>query len=126
MSGAHYGLQNLIVVLDKNRLQMTGTTKDVMDLGDMKAKVEAFGWNVIEIADGNDMAQVCAAFDKLPARSLEKGKPTFVISNTVKGKNVDFMENQYKWHGGGIGDEDLKRALASVDANWKKLHGEVM
>lgn len=125
MSGAHYGLQNLVVILDKNKLQMTGTTAHCMNIDPVDEKVRAFGWNVIEIEDGNDMAQVCAAFEKLPERSLEKGKPTFIIANTIKGKDVDFMENQHKWHGGGIGEEDLKRALASVDANWEKRHGEV-
>ena len=72
-------------------------------------------WNVIEIEDGNDMAQVCAALDKLPERDCEKlAKPTFIISNTIKGKGVSFMENNHKWHGGGIGKEDLKRALDDV------------
>lgn len=125
MSGGHYQLNNLVCILDKNQLQMTGATEHVMSLGDVAAKVRAFNWNVIEIEDGNDMAQVCAALEKLPERSLERGKPTFVISNTVKGKGVDFMEGKHKWHGGGIGEEDLHRALASVDANWEKAHGRV-
>lgn len=115
MSGAHYKLNNLVCILDKNKLQMTGDTKDIMNIDPVDGKVRAFGWNVIEIEDGNDMAQVCAALDKLPERDCEKqAKPTFIISNTIKGKGVSFMENNHKWHGGGIGEEDLKRALDDV------------
>ncbi len=115
MSGGHYQLNNLTCILDKNKLQMTGTTEHVMDLGDVAAKATAFGWNVINIEDGNDMAQVCAAFDQLPERDFNKrAKPTFIISNTIKGKGVSFMEGNHKWHGGGIGDDDLKIALADV------------
>lgn len=115
MAGAHYKLNNLVCILDKNKLQMTGDTKDIMNIDPVDEKVKAFGWNVIEIEDGNDMAQVCAALDKLPERDCEKlAKPTFIISNTIKGKGVSFMENNHKWHGGGIGEEDLKRALDDV------------
>ena len=115
MSGAHYQVNNLVCILDKNGLQMTGKTDQVMNLGDVAAKVSAFGWNVINVEDGNDMAQVCAALDQLPERDYTKrAKPTFIISNTVKGKGVSFMEGNHKWHGGGISEEDLKIALADV------------
>lgn len=115
MSGAHYQLNNLVCILDKNRLQMTGDTREIMNIDPVDEKVRAFGWNVIEIEDGNDMKQVCEAFDKLPERDCtRRAKPTFIISNTIKGKGVSFMENKHKWHGGGIGEEDLKRALADV------------
>ncbi len=116
MAGAHYQLNNLVCILDKNRLQMTGDTREIMNIDPVDEKVRAFGWNVIEIEDGNDMRQVCEAFDKLPERDCEKrAKPTFIISNTVKGKGVSFMENNHKWHGGGIGEVDLKRALEDVE-----------
>ena len=115
MSGAHYQLNNLVCILDKNQLQMTGNTREIMNIDPVADKVKAFGWNVIEIEDGNDMAQVCAALEKLPERDYMKlAKPTFIISNTVKGKGVSFMEGNHKWHGGGIGDEDLAIALADV------------
>ena len=115
MAGAHYQLNNLVCILDKNQLQMTGNTREIMNIDPVADKVKAFGWNVIEIEDGNDMAQVCAALDKLPERDFSKlDKPTFIISNTVKGKGVSFMEGNHKWHGGGIGEEDLKIALADV------------
>jgi transketolase len=115
MSGGHYKLNNLVCILDKNGLQMTGPTSSVMNIDPVADKVKAFGWNVIEIEDGNDMAQVCAALDQLPERDCKKlDKPTFIISNTVKGKGVSFMEGDCKWHGGGIGEDDLKVALADV------------
>ena len=115
MAGGHYKLNNLVCILDKNQLQMTGNTRQIMNIDPVADKVKAFGWNVIEIEDGNDMAQVCAALDQLPELDYAKqAKPTFIISNTIKGKGVSFMEGNHKWHGGGIGDEDLKIALADV------------
>lgn len=117
-SGAHYGLNNLICIIDKNQLQMTGTTEEIMAHRNLAAKADAFGWNVIEIADGNDMAQVCAALDQLPEPNYElRAKPTFIISNTIKGKGVDFMEGNHKWHGGGIAKEQLDLALESINKN---------
>ena len=111
----HYKLNNLVCILDKNQLQMTGNTRQIMNIDPVADKVRAFGWNVIEIEDGNDMAQVCAALDQLPPLDYSKeAKPTFIISNTIKGKGVSFMEGNHKWHGGGIGEEDLKIALADV------------
>lgn len=115
MAGGHYGLNNLICILDKNGLQMTGPTQEVMNINPVDEKVKAFGWNVLEIQDGNDMARICAALDRLPPRDCtKKAPPTFIIANTVKGKGVSFMENNYKWHGGGISADDLTIALADV------------
>lgn len=117
MAGAHYQLNNLVCILDKNKLQMTGDTREIMNIDPVTDKARAFGWNVIEIEDGNDISQICAALDKLPERNEQKhGKPTFIIANTIKGKGVSFMENNHKWHGGGIGEEDLKVALSDVTA----------
>ena len=116
MAGGHYKLNNLVCILDKNQLQMTGNTRQIMNIDPVADKVRAFGWNVIEIEDGNDMAQFCAALDQLPELDYTKeAAPTFIISNTVKGKGVSFMEGNHKWHGGGIGDDDLKIALADVE-----------
>ncbi len=118
MAGSHYQLGNLVAVCDQNSVQMTGTTEDVMRLDPLADKVRAFGWDVIEIADGNDMEQVCAALDRLPPPDYRvRRNPVFIISNTVKGKGVDFMEGTYKWHGGGIAKEQLEQALASVKKN---------
>lgn len=120
MAAGHYQLGNLVAIVDKNQVQMTGFTKDVMTIDPLAPKLEAFGWNVIEIEDGNDMLQVCEALDSLPpCDPTTKMKPTFIIANTVKGKGVDFMENNYKWHGGGIAKEQLDQALASIEKNRK-------
>jgi transketolase len=120
MAGGHFGLGNLCLIVDKNGLQMTGTTEEIMNIDPLDKKFEDFGWNVINIEDGNDMAQVCAAFDKLPPVEIgARVKPTAIIANTVKGKGVDFMEHNHKWHGGGIAKEELDKALACV-MNYKK------
>ena len=117
-AGAHHELNNLVCIIDKNQLQMTGTTEEIMAHRNLAAKADAFGWNVIEIEDGNDMAQVCAALEQLPERDYAKrAKPTFIISNTIKGKGVDFMEGNHKWHGGGIAKEQLDLALESIAKN---------
>ena len=120
MSATQYKLDNLIAVIDRNRLQISGGTEEVMHQDSCEERFAAFGWNVINIEDGNDMTQVCAALEQLPERDCEKrAKPTFIISNTVKGKGVSFMEGNHKWHAGGIGDEDLARALADVEKTRK-------
>jgi transketolase len=117
MAGGHHQLGNLTVIIDKNRLQMTGFTRDVMNIDPLDKKLEAFGWKVLEI-DGNDMYEVCEAFQSLPpADPLSRRKPVAIIANTTKGKGVDFMENTAKWHGGGIAKEQLDIALASVEKN---------
>ena len=121
MAASHFGLGNLVLIVDKNGLQMTGTTQEIMNIDPLDQRLEAFGFNVINIADGNDMAQVVAAFDKIPPVEIaEKRKPTAIIANTVKGKGVDFMEGNHKWHGGGIAKEQLEQALASLEKSMKE------
>ena len=121
MAAGHFGLGNLVLIVDKNGLQMTGTTQEIMNIDPLDKKLEDFGWNVINIADGNDMQQVCDAFDKIPpADFAAKRKPTVLIANTVKGKGVDFMEGNHKWHGGGIAKEQLDQALASLEKSKKE------
>ncbi len=112
MSASFHKLDNFIVILDKNQVQETGMTKDVMDLGDVSAKWKAFGWNVIEI-NGHDMEQIVKALDK--AEKLENKKPTIIISNTIKGKGVSFMELNYKFHGKAPNDEEYKKAMEEIE-----------
>lgn len=120
MAAGHYGLGNLIAIVDNNKVQMTGTTEEIMNLDPLSDKIKAFGWNVINIKDGNDIQQVCDALYSLPNSDFNSHtKPTFIISNTVKGKGVDFMEGSYKWHGGGIAKEQLEEALISIEKNRK-------
>jgi transketolase len=95
MSAGSFHVDNLCAVVDKNRLQIDGWTKDVMDIDPIDEKYRAFNWHVIRI-DGHDMGQVVAALEE--ARTV-KGKPTVIIAETVKGKGVSFMENQAGWHG---------------------------
>ena len=117
MAAAQFKLGNLVAIIDYNGLQMTGFTREVMNLDPLDKKLEAFGWQVKEI-DGNDMYAVCEALQSLPPpEPLSLRKPIAIIANTVKGKGVDFMENVAKWHGGGIAKEQLDAALVSVEKN---------
>ena len=117
MAASQYQLGNLVAVIDKNKLQMTGPTAEVMNIDPLDKKLEAFGWKVIEI-DGNDMYAVCEAFQSLPPSDpFTRRKPVAIIANTIKGKGVSFMENVTKWHGGGIAKEELDIALSSVRKN---------
>lgn len=110
MSAAHYKLDNLIVFLDHNGLQIDGGTEKVMNINPIEAKFKSFGWNVITI-DGHDYDQIFAALD---IAKDTVGKPTIIISKTVKGKGVSFMENQANWHGSAPNDSDLKQALLDL------------
>ena len=118
MSGAMYKLDNLCCVIDRNRLQISGGTEDVMALDDLKAKVAAFGWNVIDVADGNDIDQLHAAFEQ--AKQC-KGKPSCVIANTVKGKGSPVMENQAVWHHKLPSREEYEQIMADLEAKREAL-----
>ncbi|HLC49871.1 MAG TPA: transketolase [Candidatus Nanoarchaeia archaeon] len=111
MAAAFHKVDNLIVILDKNQVQETGKTKEVMDLGDVSAKWKSFGWNVIEI-NGHDMAQCVSSLDKA---SKVKGKPTMIVSNTIKGKGVSFMELNHKFHGKAPNEEEYKKAISDIE-----------
>ena len=95
MAAGHYKLDNLCAVVDRNHLQISGTTEQVMTPGDLHARFAAFGWHVIDVPDGNDVDQLNAAFDEA---ERTKGRPTVVIANTVKGKGAAVMENKAGWH----------------------------
>ena len=94
MSASHFQLDNLLAILDYNRLQFDGSVEDVLNPGSMINRWKSFNWNVIEV-DGHNIRDILSAFNK--AKTL-KGSPTVIIANTVKGKGVDFMENDYLWH----------------------------
>ena len=110
MSAAHYKLDNLTVMIDWNGLQIDGRNDDVMSLGDLHAKLEAFGLEVIELADGNDIDSVVEALNRPVS-----GKPKCILAHTVKGKGVSFMENQVGWHGKGPNAEERAAALAELE-----------
>ena len=111
MSAAHYGLDNLTVMLDANHLQIDGRVDDVMNIYPVCPKYEAFGWNVQEV-DGHDFVQLCAAIEKTKKGN---GKPSFIQCNTVKGKGVSFMENQASWHGAAINEERFRQAMDELN-----------
>ena len=95
MAAGHYRLDNLCAIIDRNRLQISGDTEDVMAHGDLSARFAAFGWHVINVSDGNDVSQLSAAFDEA---ENTKGRPSVIIANTVKGKGAAIMENKASWH----------------------------
>lgn len=95
MAASHYKLDNLCAVVDRNRLQISGNTEDVMAHDDLHERFRAFGWHVIDVADGNDISQLKAAFEEAKET---KGKPTVLIANTVKGKGSPVMEHKAGWH----------------------------
>ena len=112
MFAAHNKVDNLISTVDINGQQIDGPTKKVLDLGSIKAKFDAFGWQTIEM-DGNDIDEVIAGLNK--AKELTgKGKPVGIMMKTVMGKGVDFMENDHNWHGIAPNDEQLAKALAQL------------
>jgi transketolase len=111
MAAAHYKLDNLTVVIDHNGLQIDGSNDEVMRVGDIAAKLRAFDFDVLEVANGNDMAQVLAALDT----PLVSGKPRCIVAHTVKGKGVSFMENQAGWHGKAPNAEQRDQALQELE-----------
>ncbi len=109
MEGSHYKLDNLVGIIDRNRLQIDGWVKDVMNVEPLEERYRSFGWEVI-VCDGHDMPQVVDALQnakKIPVA----GRPTVVICNTVKGKGVSFMENVAGWHGKTPNYDELVKAL---------------
>lgn len=112
MFAAHNKVDNLISTIDINGQQIDGPTKKVLNLGDIRAKFDSFGWVTMEM-DGNDMDDVIAGLAK--AKELSgKGKPVGIMMKTVMGKGVDFMENDHNWHGIAPNDEQLAKALAQL------------
>ncbi|MFZ9718867.1 MAG: transketolase, partial [Chitinophagaceae bacterium] len=113
MSAAHHKVDNLIATVDWNGQQIDGPTNKVMNLGDLKAKFEAFGWEVMVTENGNDMDETVAALER--AKTLcGKGKPVVNLMKTGMGKGIDFMEGSHEWHGIAPNDEQLAKALAQL------------
>jgi transketolase len=111
MFARQFGLSNLIAIVDRNRLQITGNTEEVISLDPLPEKWRAFGWNVI-VANGHKVRQVIDALDKA---SRSTRNPTMIILNTVKGNGVSFMENQVGFHGKACNDEELAKAVAELE-----------
>lgn len=111
LSAPKFNLDNLCVILDYNKSQIDGYTKDVMDLEPIKDKLEAFKWNVLEI-DGHNFEEIENALNI--ARET-KGKPTYIIAHTIKGKGVSFMEDNIEWHGKAPNEKETELALQELE-----------
>jgi transketolase len=110
MEAGHYHLDNLVAIIDCNRLQIDGQVKDVMNVEPLCAKYGSFGWDVMRI-DGHDMTQVVDALEQAKAVT---GRPIVILANTVKGKGVSFMEDQAGWHGKAPNLEELTKGLQEL------------
>ena len=112
MAGAHYGLDNLVGIIDNNGLQISGKVDDIMRLSPLADRWASFGWAVVKL-DGNDIGQLADAFDRLPSK---EGAPTLVLAHTTKGKGVSYIENQAAWHHKVPTQEQYAQAMAELDA----------
>ena len=110
MQAPHRNLDNLIAIIDRNKLQIDGSTECVKSLDNLPDKIKAFNWNVIEI-DGHDFEQIYCAIEE----AKKADKPTAIIANTIKGKGVSFMENNAGWHGKAPGKEDYEKAIFELN-----------
>lgn len=110
MHCAHAKLDNIIAIIDRNRLQIDGCTENVKSLDNVAEKIKAFNWEVIEI-DGHDINAVYSAIEK--AKKFDR--PVAILANTIKGKGVSFMENNAGWHGKAPNKEDFEKAMAELE-----------
>ena len=117
-AGAH-GLDNLIAIVDSNKVQLDGTVREVLDTGDLQAKFESFGFFTQSI-DGHDVEAISDAVDRAKA---QKGRPSMILANTVKGKGVSFMEGRSEWHGKTPNAEQFQAAFAELYARAAELEG---
>jgi len=111
MYAAGNKVDNIISTVDLNGQQIDGCTENVLPLGNLKAKFEAFGWDVLEVEDGNDLQQVIDALKEAKSRT-RKGKPVCILMTTVMGNGVDFMMHTHAWHGKAPNDEQLETGLS--------------
>ena len=111
MFAGYHKIDNLVAVLDYNKVQLAETVPNTLDLEPLEKRLQSFGWHTINVEDGHDIEQLVKAFDE--AKEI-KGKPVYIIANTVKGKGVSFMENKWEWHGLAPNKEQMEQALAEV------------
>jgi len=122
MAAAHYRLDNLVVIIDRNTLQITGRTEDVLALEPLEDKFRSFGFEIRSVP-GNNIAELIKTFEQLP---FEKNKPNLVIAHTTKGKGVSFIEDKTSWHHHVPSDEEYKLAmeeLQTAEEEWLKVYG---
>ncbi len=109
MAGAHYKLDNVTVIVDRNNLQIDGQVTDIMNVEDLRSKFEGFGY-ATDVGNGHDFAELLSALKK-----RTEGKPHCIIANTIKGKGVSFMENQVSWHGNAPKPEESEAAVKELE-----------
>ena len=112
MTAAHYRLDNLTAIVDRNGLQITGSTEDICQLAPLDEKFEAFGFSV-QRCDGNNVGDLLRVLEAVP---FNPGRPSLVLARTRKGKGISFMENAAKWHHGVPNDDEFSRAMAELEA----------
>jgi transketolase len=117
MAAPRFQVDNLTGIVDRNRIQATGPTKDIFDIPNIEQKWEAFGWHVITV-NGHDVAAVIAA---LEAAEQVKGRPTVIVADTVKGMGISFAEHNAAFHNGIMTEEQYRQAMAELDARRAEL-----
>jgi transketolase len=116
MSASHHGLDNLVVIVDYNKLQITGPIETITGIDNLRQKLAAFGYAVREV-DGNNISDLVSVFDQIP---FEPGKPNLVLAHTTKGKGISFIENRADWHHHVPNDEEFATAMLELDAARKR------
>lgn len=117
MAASKYGLDNLVAIIDRNHLQISGNTEDVMPLDSIRDRWTAFGWDVVTM-NGDDMADILRTFDTI---DYTNGKPHLIISETTKGRGVSFMEGIAKWHHGVLNEEQCRQAVAEIEKRIEEM-----
>lgn len=117
MSASHYKLDNLVAIIDRNTLQISGKTENVMSLEPLNERWQAFGWEVFDV-EGNDIKSLIDTFESLDKKN---GKPKMLIAHTTKGCGISFMEKVAKWHHGIPNDEQYNEAIEEIDARIKSM-----
>lgn len=112
MAATHYKLGRIVALVDRNKLMIDGPVKEIMDIEPFEDKWKAFGWST-KVVDGHDIGALIDVLENVPP--VDSDKPTCIICNTIKGKGVSFMENQSKWHYGGIDEQLEKTAIADIE-----------
>ena len=117
MSASHYHLDNLVAIIDRNELQISGKTEEVMRLEPIRERWEVFGWEVFDV-DGNDIKALVDVFDSL---DYSNKKPKIIIAHTIKGCGISFMERLASWHHGVVNEEQYKEAVVEIDERIRNL-----
>lgn len=118
MSASHYKLDNLVAIIDRNTLQISGKTESVMTLEPMNERWSAFGWEVLEMK-GNDMQDIVKTFDNI---DYSNSKPKLIIAHTTKGNGISFMENGAKWHHGVPVEQQYQDAVAEIEKRIQSIN----